>query len=144
MIENIRHTAIIVGDLIKSLKFYRDILELKFIVEKTIEGEDITQLLGFHYPAKLTYIKLATKWYSSLIELIYFHTPPLYWVNPGSDFPKYHHIALTVDNLDKLIIKLKRHNIKLLSEPKVMYNCKLVFCRDFEGNLIELVEELKK
>jgi hypothetical protein len=55
------------------------------------------------------------------------------------------HFALTVKNLDELYVRLIENNVKILSPYQTSpdLSVKVLFCRDYENNLIELVEELK-
>lgn len=57
----------------------------------------------------------------------------------------FSHIAFTIDNLDKLYNDLKQKGVKFLSAPTLHPEkiVKLCFCEDPEGNLLELVEEIK-
>ena len=52
------------------------------------------------------------------------------------------HFSITVKNLDKLYVALKKNNIKFLSKPTMSYDnkVKLVFCKSPENIFIELVE----
>ena len=54
------------------------------------------------------------------------------------------HIAFTVDNLDELYKKLKKQGIKFNYPVQISEDgkVKIAFCRDPDGNLCELVEEL--
>jgi len=137
MIKNIRHVGIVVTNLEIALNFYVKILGLKEVVKKDLKGSYIENLLNIK-DIQLTYVKLKTKNTKALIELWYFKQPKIV-TNSNS------HISLTVDNLDKLYKKLKSNNIKFLSEPIIdpEGKNKLCFCFDTEGNLLELVEELK-
>ncbi len=49
-----------------------------------------------------------------------------------------------MNNLDLIFKKLKKAGIYFNSIPKISVdgNLKVVFCKDFEGNFLELIEEL--
>ena len=55
------------------------------------------------------------------------------------------HFALTVDDLDKTYEDLIDLGLNFLDSPKKSAdnNAKVCFCRDSDGTLIELVEEIK-
>ena len=54
------------------------------------------------------------------------------------------HISLTVHNLDETYSILKERGIEFNCPPtlSVNQNLKVTFCRDFEGNFLELTEEI--
>ena len=79
-----------------------------------------------------------------MIELLKFNSHPgaenakkLFDIGPT-------HFAVTVDNLDETVSKLKKEEIGFLSEPKVSPDAyaKVVFCKAPEGTFVELVEVL--
>ena len=61
-----------------------------------------------------------------------------------SDKNNITHFALTVGGLDELFLELSEKKVVFVSKPKISIDgkCKVCFCRDFEGNFIELVEKL--
>ena len=139
---NFRHSCIIVTDLEKALWFYRDLLGLKIWIQKTLEGEFADKILGISN-VKMTYVKmdfddLETSTHPPRFELHYYHHPKCDIVYPSG------HIAFTVKNIDELYNKLKKENIPFCSEPIVDLEkkTKLCFCEDFDGNVIELCEDL--
>jgi len=144
MIKNIRHTGIVIKDIDKALHFYRDILGMKVIKQERLSGHQISALLG-EKDVDLTYIKLAVgeptsrSYVSCLLELYYFHNlilPPI--------VPTFNHIALTVSNLNEVIFRFSRERIPLTCIPQLDKQGKhlMAFCRDYDDNLIEIVEEL--
>jgi len=80
-----------------------------------------------------------------VLELLHFLS------HPGEEYRKeitklgYTHIALTVKDLDQVYDKLSINGLEFHCPPKISPNgkAKVTFCRDPEGNLLELVEELK-
>jgi catechol 2,3-dioxygenase-like lactoylglutathione lyase family enzyme len=58
----------------------------------------------------------------------------------------YKHLAIVVNDLDIVAAELRRKGVKFLWEPRVdeALKLKLCFIQDNNGNLIELVEELKQ
>jgi catechol 2,3-dioxygenase-like lactoylglutathione lyase family enzyme len=138
MITNIRHSCITTKDLKRCLSFYRDFLGLKVIVQKSEEGSYIENLLGLK-DVKLTYVKLRSKDNPiPVLEIYYFDDGRE--VNIGN----FHHIAFTVDNIKSLKSFLVGKGVPPLSEPQLDHGKKnlVMFCRDYDGNLIEFVEVL--
>jgi catechol 2,3-dioxygenase-like lactoylglutathione lyase family enzyme len=143
-VRDIRHFGIVVRDMERSLAFYRDLLGMTVRNRKEEKGTYLDTLLGVKNGEILT-VKLSSGAGSSLLELIEFISPrdadprrlEAYSVGPT-------HVALTVGDLGELPAALKKNGIRFLSEPMVSPDGKvrLVFCRDPDGNLVELVEEL--
>lgn len=143
MIKNFRHTCIVVRNLDKSLKFYRDILGLRVSKVLNVEGKYPETVLNIR-KAKLTYVKLHCPYQTK-------DRPPIfelhYWKNPRI-LPKrgYNHISFTVEDIDYEYKRLTKLGVKFLSPPlKTPYsNTKVCFGYDPDNNLIEFVEEFKK
>lgn len=138
MIKNIRHFGITTNNLEFSLFFYKKLLGFEEIKRETLEGSYPENLLNTK-GIKLTYVKLKLKGTKTLLELWYFN---------GLNFreKKTSHLSLTVSNLDELVEKLKSNNIDFLSPPILNEKdgVRLCFCTDYDGNILELVEELDK
>lgn len=133
MIKGIRHIGIIISDEEKSIDLYCKKLGFNFINKETLTGEFIERLAGVE---KLTYIKLELG--GQLLEL---------YVEPHEYVEKYSHIALTVDDIDKLYKELEDYeNIEFFSEPieDTHRKNKVCFAFDNDSNIIEFVEELEK
>ena len=130
-----RHSGVMVKRLDKARNFYEQVLGFEVEEEKKIKGAWITKLLGFYQGTiELTYIK-----YTTGLEILYFSTEfPQHWTPPNAS-----HVAFTVKDLDNFY-ELHRKNILFLSEPMITLDKKrkVVFCEDWDGNKIELVEEL--
>jgi catechol 2,3-dioxygenase-like lactoylglutathione lyase family enzyme len=146
VIKSIKHTGIVTQHLSTALKFYKDLLGLKILKEGRLKGKLITELLGFGiHTVNLEYVKLSTPNNNCLLEIYYFIEPKEFKI-----YPNFNHICFEVNNLDKLCKKLEDNGIDLLSKPKTINNCliplptyRVVFCRDYDGNLIELSEKIK-
>lgn len=144
-----RHCGIVVDDLDKSLSFYKDILGYKIISDTNESGNFISTILGFEN-VKVRTVKMKPNDQSNaLIELLEFksHRGD---VHAEKDYKLYRigptHVALTVENLSELYIKMLDANIEFISEPKISAdgNAKVVFCKAPEGTYFELVQILKK
>ena len=142
MVKNFRHACLVVENLEKSLKFYRDILGLKVFKILDIEGkypEAVFNIKGI----KLTYAKMLSPQQSR-------NSPPIfelhYWRKPRILPRRGHsHISFTVKNIDAEYKRLSRLGVKFISSPKRApdNNTKVCFGYDPENNLIEFVEDLK-
>ena len=135
MIKNIRHYGFSVKDEEKALHFYCNLLEFK-VFKKAKEDEDyIYKLLGIK---DLTFIKLIKQTTNEIIML------ELYLLPNDNEKGKWNHIAFTVNDIDILYRKLLKKKVNFLSPPTYdsKKEHKLCFCRDYDNNLIELVEEI--
>ncbi|KPK98285.1 MAG: hypothetical protein AMJ95_04805 [Omnitrophica WOR_2 bacterium SM23_72] len=140
MVKNFRHVCIIVGNLERSLRFYRDILGLKVSKILTIEGKELRELFKLK-KAKLTYVKLYTPDQSRrkppAFELHYWHIPRR---RPKRGFS---HVSFTVDDLNREYKRLKKLGVRFISGPKkVTYSLSLIcFAYDPDLHLIEFIED---
>ena len=128
--KDIRHMGICVDNLERGNFFYQNLLGLKYICSAREESEFIQDLLGLE---TLTWVKLATD-NGDLLEL--------YWL-PNKCVDSLNHVSFTVDNLLRIRNKLIEYEIKC-SPIKLTKSGlhKVMFCRDWDGNLLELVEEI--
>ena len=99
MIKDVRHVGIVVSDMEKSLKFYRDLLGLKIKSLVNEEGEFLDNMLA-HENVKNKVAKLYAKNGNALVELI---DSKSYGNKKDRDFFTIgaSHFALTVDDLDE-------------------------------------------
>lgn len=142
----VRHTGIVVKDLDKSLKFYRDLLGLKIVSRNEESGVFLDKILKLK-KVQATTVKLSGSDNGSLIELLHFQFPRN--LRRHSVWPQtlgLTHTAFTVKNLAAVYKKLAKARVKFTSEPQISPDgkAKVVFCQDPEGNLVELVEMLAK
>jgi catechol 2,3-dioxygenase-like lactoylglutathione lyase family enzyme len=142
MIKNFRHACVMVKDLKRSLRFYKDILGFKVFKVLAVEGAYPETVLGIK-GIRLTYVKMwapgQTKRQEPVFEL---HC----WRRPRLPFVKgYNHISLTVDNMEREYKRLKGLGVKFISVPiKAPHGyTKICFAYDPDKNLIEFVEEVK-
>ena len=143
MITAVRHTGIVVSDMQESLRFYRDLLGMEVWADFKDDShfvQAVTDVPGAH----IWMIKLKAADGCS-IELLQYLSHP-------QDVPKpvracdvgCNHVALQVDDLDKLYEKLISAGIRAHVPPTVSPDgyAKVIYCRDPEGVIVELVEIL--
>ncbi len=144
MITELRHTGIVVSNLNKALHFWRDLLGFSIVKKMYESGAHLDAIMGLNN-VKITTIKMSAPC-GALIELLYFHSHKDKKKWQGKPFSTgYTHIALTVSDLDHTCEKLLNAGFEILSKPQFSPDkaVKLVYCRGFEGSLIELVQVLK-
>lgn len=141
----VRHIGVTVSDLSRSLSFYRDLLGFSIIKEMDEFGEHIDKFSGLQ-DIDVRTVKMSAN-DGSMIELLYYRShPETNEENLTKDITKVgcSHFALTVEDLPSLYSKMLEDNITVMCEPQYSPdgNVRLTFCRDPDGTLIELVEEL--
>ena len=131
MIKRINHIAIIVPDLDASLAFWRDTLGLALTHIEEVTGQE--SLVAF----------LPTG--DSEVELV----KPTTGTSGAARFlakrgPGLHHIALEVDNLDEMLVKLKEKGVRLINETPVTaaggHRAAFIHPESANGVLVELYE----
>jgi predicted enzyme related to lactoylglutathione lyase len=147
MVLNTRHTGFVVTDLERFIKFYEG-FGLSLISRMIEQGEYIDELVGYN-GVKLEWAKLSLL-DGSLIELLQYHTHPDL-LNKSDGLQKSNrlgcsHIALTVRNIDEAIEYICQSGgaIKNAYQTSPDGNVKVAYCYDMEGNILEIVENLKK
>jgi catechol 2,3-dioxygenase-like lactoylglutathione lyase family enzyme len=149
MIYEFKHVGLVVKNLDKQLKFYRDVLGLVVVKSASEDSKYIGTVLALG-KANLKTVKMSAKVGSSggLLELLYFpekkHSGKHFAVKPNT--PGFTHIALTVISIEGVYKRLSKLGISFLSSPTNSPDgyARIVFCKDPEGNIIELVEILNK
>lgn len=139
----IRHIGIVVNNVDLALRFYRDILGLKIQKDMIEQGEFIDSILGLK-DVKVRTIKMSAD-DGNLVELLYYFSHPKQGRGPEEICTiGVSHPAFTMNNLEEEYLRLKKQGIEFHCYPKISPdgNAKVTFCRDFEGNLVELVEEI--
>ncbi len=142
--KNVRHVGLVVSNIEKALKFYRDLLGLKLEGSTDEYGDFISDLFA-RDGIELKTQKLSADDNATRIELIEFSNPESNQNEKVELFNQgFTHIALTVNNLDELYGRLKDAGVKFNSTPKLSTNksLKVTFCKDFDGNYVELIQEI--
>jgi len=131
----VRHIGIVVDSMPEMKEFYVETLGGEIVSDEHEDRDYINSLCGIWAAyAHVVKIKIGV----GLIELLDFGSDEKAKRKTLSD-KGLTHIAFTVENVESLYTKLKKSSI---SKPVVSGKHKLFFCRDVEGNLLELVEEL--
>lgn len=143
-IIGIRHIGLVVSDMGKAIHFYRDLLGLKIISHRIEKGEVLNSVLK-NEEVEVETVKLGVNDSHTVLELLFFHKPPLVESGRPSLFKKgLTHLALTVDDLRGTYSRLSELGIYFNAPPQRSHDNKVLitFCRDPEDNWIELVEPL--
>lgn len=136
----LNHITILVSDIQKSKKFYKDILNLDCTFEEQIQGEQFSKITGYKN-LKLKFAVLKIPNTDVILELAQFMNPEQ---KINNDF---RHIAFEVDDVDKIFKRVKQNNCQTISPPLTIKdkNPKLngkrfFYFNDPDGNLIEILK----
>ena len=143
MILNIRHTGLVVQDLDREIEFYIK-LGLMVYERRTESGEYIEKLVGID-DAIIEWAKLRDP-NGGMVELIEYKN------GPNENLPKQGpvnqigrtHIAYSVRDIEEACRIVRSNGGSVINTPQTSPDrkVKVVYCRDPEGILIELVEVL--
>jgi len=139
----LRHIGITITDIEESLSFYRDLLGFEVVRIMDESGEHIDNFSSLS-DVKVKTIKLKDA-NNGMIELLYYYSHPKKAEQKDITHIGCSHFALTVEDLDSILEKLKRKNYDINSIPQYSPDgkVKLTFCKGPDGTLIELVQELR-
>ncbi len=144
MSYSFRHIGITVTDMEKSLELYRDYFGFRVVWDEIEEGDFIDSLSGIKDISVRT-VKLKD-FTGGMIELLEYKSHPEIRPRLLREITEIgiSHFAMNVEDLDKTYLRLKNLGLEFNDEPKVSPDggAKVCFCRDYDGNLIELVEVL--
>ena len=144
MILNLRHTGIVVGDLEAALHFYGELLGFKVTKRMDESGAYIDNMLGLQ-GVRVTTVKMVAP-DGNLIEILYYQSHP----RKARDQREIceigvSHVALTVDDLELEYRRLSDAGVQFYAPPQLSPDdyAKVTFCRDPDGNPVELVQVLR-
>ena len=143
----IRHVGITVVDLEKSIYFYRDLLGFKIEKSMNEKGKFIDKISGLKNVIVQT-VKMSPPLgnsNSAMIELLKYESHNSCIERKNITQAGISHFAITVNNIKEIHEKLKKENIEFNCKPVLSDDggATVTFCRDFENNLIEIVEVTK-
>jgi len=143
MSNTTRHVGIVVKDLAKTSDFWVNLIGFKIHVDAIEQSPYIDELLGIENPGLRT-VKLIDE-NGFIIELLEFSNYPSKENWAGNlAATGLTHIALTVNDLKTLTVKLKNNGYELVSDIKKSPNglVKVVFVIGPECLMLELVESI--
>ncbi len=120
------HTMLRVGDLDRSIAYYRDVLGMKLLRKKDYpDGKFTLAFLGYGDESENTVLELTHNWDTDSYDL-------------GN---AYGHIAIEVDDVYKACEKLRTAGANIVREPGPMKHgtTVLAFVEDPDGYKIELL-----
>ena len=149
MLERLDHVNLVVADLAAMTAFYRDMLGLRVTRDITIDGAWIETLTGLAGAvADVVYLEAPS---GPPVELICYRTPQ--GTRPpgleAANTQGIRHIAFRVEDVEAMVASLREAGIELLSDIQAVPTAqvefgdrqkRIVYCRDPEGNLLELCQ----
>ena len=118
-VEWMNHTGFVVSDMERAVAFYRDLLGLTEERNQILEGEFISQLVG--YPdARLHIVYLGMEDMKHSVELIQYLNPPSETVTiPDRKDIGATHLGIIVDDLDSFYEELSNKGMRFVNPPAV-------------------------
>ncbi|OIB59146.1 VOC family protein [Natrialba sp. SSL1] len=134
------HVGITVDNLDTVLPFYRDDLGLTVVDEFSVAGDELAAAINVA-DASGTFVHLEGEGgHGSRIELVSFEPAARDAPTAGLNQPGATHVGLQVDDLDSFYATLD-DDVTTLSEPRTTDSgTTILFLRDPEGNLVEVLE----
>ncbi|WP_416400171.1 VOC family protein [Alicycliphilus denitrificans] len=131
-----------VRDLPRMRHFYENALGCQFVNEVAVPADKARQ--AALSDGGYTVVRLQTS-YGERIKLLAPVNPPAAAVHSGPilDQPNACYLTFIVDDIDAAIARLQAHGVEFLTGParvEVRPGTFLSFCRDPEGNVLELVQ----
>ena len=143
-VSALRHTGIVVTDLARSLKFYRDLLGLKPWREMIESGPYIDAVVGLK-GARVKWAKLKVPG-GGLVELLQYlsHPRPAPKRRRSNDVGASHD-AFTVPDVKALCAEIRRRGLKVNAEPGLSPDggAMVAYAHDPDGTIVELVQVMR-
>lgn len=131
------HYGITVSDLDRTVAFYRDVLGLDVVAEFTVGGEPFATGVGVP-DAGAEFVHLDAG--DARIELVRYDPEAEARADGSLNEPGATHVGLAVADLDAVYEEIP-DEVDTLSEPQTTESgTRILFVRDPEGNLVELLE----
>ena len=145
-VEWMNHTGFVVADMDRALGFYRDMLGLTEERNLVVDGEYISQLVG--YPdSKLHIVYLGVGDMRHAVELIQYLNPVGRPSTPAErNEVGASHLGVIVEDLDSMYKDMSAKGVRFVSPPAVRENAeypwarKACYVQDPDGNWLEFIE----
>jgi len=150
VIVSVDHINLVVSDLERSVDFYTNVLGFRETQRAELEGEWIETIIGLEtVKASVAYVVSPAG--QPRLELLQYHSPigDGFQANSIPNTLGLRHLALSVDNIDSAVQRLREAGTELLSRPVVVPTDViqhstgqkiLCYFHDPDGVLLELTE----
>lgn len=150
MIEQIYHVGLTVSDLDRSIRFYRDVLGLKYQGEIQMDGIETENM--FQKPgckARVAYLNGAEDLKMPPVELIQFVDSDIAESRPSLFQTSISELCFYAEDADKVYRHLREHGVECLSGPQEFDfrangfgRSKAFYFRDPDGIVLEIMQPL--
>jgi catechol 2,3-dioxygenase-like lactoylglutathione lyase family enzyme len=144
-VKAVDHFAVTVSDTERALEFYVGKLGLKQVEQHQLEGDGCDEVCGHKGTRAQSTRLIAEGTPDILIDLLELFEPQLEPLLPPFDAVGSCHFALTVDDLPGAVKELESKGVEFTSAPVAFEitsgTVTVCFCKDPDGNYVELMEE---
>jgi catechol 2,3-dioxygenase-like lactoylglutathione lyase family enzyme len=138
---SIRHIGLVVSDLDRAINFYSYVFGFKLIERREESGQYIETLVGLS-DVCIEWAKLSDSM-GLLLELVCYHSHPDIPLTPPVQRHGISHIAFTVPDINNSVeLLIASGGTAGTIQQNTGKTVKVVYARDPEGILLELVENL--
>ena len=147
----LRHTGLYVRDLNKEADFYKNVFKMYSVCEKIEQSDPLVKDLFRNKDISIFVTKLITEQgeksgIDDMLELLQVNSPKTYITEDILYNSIYHngcmHLGFGVDNIKKTVDRLIKYGGEKYTDIHVFENGnKCCFCKDPEGNWVELIEK---
>ncbi|MEE9600476.1 MAG: VOC family protein [Thermoplasmata archaeon] len=125
------HTSVRTSNMERSMKFYTELLDMKFVRSKEIPKSN----------AEIAFLESEN---GNLLELTWYRDQKVFKV-PEYEEVVFDHIAFVVEDMDGLLEECRKRQVTITDEPFYLTpgGSRLAFIEDPDGTLIELLERPK-
>ena len=140
MITGIQHVGIVVGDINRSIDFYRNILGLE-VGEKWEFEPGATLDSNMKLPRRAVFINTKNAFFELLDLGENMKTKP---EGAGGSTVGLHHIAFNVEKIHDFAASLGKKGIRFTTGPVDLKDITVAFFEDPDGNMLELFERKQR
>lgn len=140
----IHHTSLVVSDMERSLRFYRELLGMEVAVDTEMKGEMLDREVALQ-GAHVRVVELQVGESSAFLELLHYYSPA------GKPFPADFrccdtgapHVAFVVPDLQRAYEQLSAAGVRFTAPPQdvdsgAFAGSKTAYCYDPDGIVVEL------
>jgi len=144
------HIGVVVSDLEKSLEFYKDVIGMVQVDQKSFDvNEDIGRRTGLTggIPFHVEVLKLGSGSDASQFKLMSFGDKAKKQENEYIyNHTGMQYITIFVNELEPIIKRIKAHNVKMLGETPTLLpeGTYFILIKDLDGTFVELIGPMKK